>query len=92
MPLTARRVLDIRRIWAEPDALASERGRQIHGRFPDAEVIDVPSHWAIPDLHGNAGNLDRWGAGEGRGLGRRDEEVLDHPMACVYSYVPRRKG
>jgi len=57
---TARRLLGIRRIWAEPDALASERGRQIRAGFPDAEVIDIASHWAIPELHGNAGNLQRW--------------------------------
>jgi spore photoproduct lyase family protein len=23
-------------------------------------VVEVPSHWQIPDLHGNAGNIDRW--------------------------------
>jgi DNA repair photolyase len=23
-------------------------------------VLEVPSHWQIPELHGNAGNVDRW--------------------------------
>ena len=47
-------------MWAEPAALASERGQQVRARFPDAEVIEVASHWNIEELHGNAGNVDRW--------------------------------
>ncbi|WP_116449941.1 spore photoproduct lyase family protein [Blastococcus litoris] len=54
------RLLRVRRIYAEPAAAASPRGRQVLGRFPDAELVEVPSHWQIPDLHGNAGNVDRW--------------------------------
>jgi spore photoproduct lyase family protein len=53
-------LLDVRRLWAEPEALASERGRQVRSRFPGAEVVEVASHWQIPELHGNAGNVDRW--------------------------------
>ncbi|MFD3695191.1 spore photoproduct lyase family protein [Streptomyces sp. NPDC058646] len=56
----ARRLLAVREIHAEPAAAASPRGRQILARFPDARVIDVDSHWRIPQLHGNEGNLDRW--------------------------------
>ncbi|WP_404961629.1 spore photoproduct lyase family protein [Streptomyces sp. 147326] len=56
----ARRLLSVREIHAEPAAAASPRGRQILARFPDARVIDVASHWRIPELHGNEGNLDRW--------------------------------
>jgi spore photoproduct lyase family protein len=54
------RLLRVRRIYAEPAAAASPRGRQVMARFPDADVVEVPSHWQIPDLHGNAGNVDRW--------------------------------
>jgi spore photoproduct lyase family protein len=54
------RLLDVRRLWAEPAALASPRGQQVRARFPDAEVIEVDSHWTIPELHGNAGNVERW--------------------------------
>ncbi|MGW6819410.1 spore photoproduct lyase family protein [Streptomyces sp. NPDC055005] len=56
----ARRLLSVRAVHAEPAAAASPRGRQILARFPDAEVVPVASHWGIPDLHGNAGNVDRW--------------------------------
>ena len=54
------RLLQVREIYAEPAALALPRGREVVARFPAAEVIEVPSHWQIPDLHGNAGNVERW--------------------------------
>ncbi|GGS93982.1 spore photoproduct lyase family protein [Streptomyces cinerochromogenes] len=56
----ARRLLPVRIVYAEPAAAASARGREILARFPDAEVVEVPSHWGIPGLHGNEGNVDRW--------------------------------
>ncbi len=59
-PMPANRLLDVGRIYAEPAAMASDRGRAVLARFPAAEVIEVPSHWQIPELHGNAGNVDRW--------------------------------
>ncbi|MGY1914476.1 spore photoproduct lyase family protein [Blastococcus sp. SYSU DS0973] len=59
-PMPPNHLLRIRRIYAEPAATESSRGRQVLDRFPDAEVVEVPSHWQIPELHGNAGNVDRW--------------------------------
>ncbi|MDX6763126.1 spore photoproduct lyase family protein [Streptomyces sp. F8] len=56
----ARRLLSVRAIFAEPAAAASPRGRQVLARYPDAEIVPVDSHWRIPDLHGNEGNVDRW--------------------------------
>lgn len=56
----AARLLDVRTVYAEPEAAASPRGRQILARFPQAEVVEVPSHWQIPGLHGNEGNAERW--------------------------------
>ncbi|GAA3142111.1 hypothetical protein GCM10010521_30970 [Streptomyces rameus] len=56
----ARRLLPVRSVYAEPAAAGSPRGRQILARFPDAELIEVDSHWRIPGLHGNEGNVDRW--------------------------------
>ncbi|WP_202538357.1 spore photoproduct lyase family protein [Streptomyces sp. SID8379] len=56
----ARRMLDVREVYAEPAALASPRGRQIMARLPDVPVTEVPSHWRIPSLHGNDGNVARW--------------------------------
>ncbi|WP_231116208.1 spore photoproduct lyase family protein [Motilibacter rhizosphaerae] len=53
-------LLDVRRIYAEPAAAASERGRQVLSRWPDAEVVEVASHWQIPELHGDEANVARW--------------------------------
>lgn len=50
----------VREIHAGPAAAASPRGQQILARFPDARIIDVDSHWRIPELHGNEGSLERW--------------------------------
>ena len=36
------------------------RGMEILARFPEAELTEVPSHWNIPSLHGNAGSVDDW--------------------------------
>jgi spore photoproduct lyase family protein len=54
------RLLQVRQVYAEPAALASPRGQQVLARFPGAEVVEVPSHWGIPELHGNEGNVERW--------------------------------
>jgi spore photoproduct lyase family protein len=56
----AHRLLAVREIYAEPSAAASPRGRQIIGRFPGARLVEVDSHWRIPGLHGNEGNVARW--------------------------------
>src|SRR3712207_5886424 len=36
------RMLRVRRVYAEPAAADSPRGRQVLARFPDAEVVEVP--------------------------------------------------
>ncbi|MEU8953418.1 spore photoproduct lyase family protein [Streptomyces sp. NPDC048518] len=56
----ARRMLDVREVYAEPAALDSPRGQQILARLPGVRVIEVDSHWRIPSLHGNDGNVERW--------------------------------
>jgi len=60
VPTAAQRLLQVGRIYAEPDARDSVRGQEILARFPAAEVVEVDSHWKIPELHGNAGNVERW--------------------------------
>lgn len=72
----ARRLLPVRRIYAEPAAAASPRGQQIIARYPDAEVIPVDSHWRIPGLHGNEGNIDRWVRVKGETLVLGEKKTL----------------
>ncbi|MFF5644690.1 spore photoproduct lyase family protein [[Kitasatospora] papulosa] len=56
----ARRLLDVREVYAEPAALDSPRGRQIMARLPGVRVTEIAGHWGIPSLHGNDGNIARW--------------------------------
>ena len=62
MPATrpVRPLLDVRKIYLEPEAATLPRGRQVLDRWPDAERIEVASHWNIPELHGDETNVDRW--------------------------------
>ncbi|MGW5330378.1 spore photoproduct lyase family protein [Streptomyces sp. NPDC004014] len=106
----ARRLLPVRTVYAEPAAAASPRGRQILARYPGARLVEVESHWRIPELHGDEGNVGRWVRVKGDTLvlgerktlttrpnGRSADWIAPGPsngcaMACVYCYVPRRKG
>jgi spore photoproduct lyase len=56
----AHRLLQIRRIYVEPAAALLPRGQQVLQRWPEAEVVEVASHWRIPELSGNEANVDRW--------------------------------
>lgn len=53
-------LLDVRRIYLQPEAAALPRGQQVLARFPDAERVEVASHWNIPELHGDEANAARW--------------------------------
>ncbi|MGW4438234.1 spore photoproduct lyase family protein [Streptomyces sp. NPDC004596] len=106
----ARRLLPVRTVYAEPAAAASPRGRQILARYPAARLVEVESHWRIPELHGDEENVGRWVRVKGETLvlgerktlttrpnGRSADWIAPGPsngcaMACVYCYVPRRKG
>ncbi len=54
------RLLQVDTIYVEPAAAALPRGQEVLARFPGAERIEVPSHWQIPGLHGNEGNVGDW--------------------------------
>ncbi|WP_066341083.1 spore photoproduct lyase family protein [Azohydromonas lata] len=56
----AASLLRIQTIYMEPAVEDYARGRDILARFPDAQRIEVPSHWNIPGLHGNEGLVGEW--------------------------------
>ncbi|CAO4164540.1 spore photoproduct lyase family protein [Methylorubrum populi] len=58
--MAPRDLIDIDRIFMEPAIADYPRGREILSRFPNAERIAVPSHWNIPELHGNEGSVEDW--------------------------------
>ena len=53
-------LLRVEKIYHEPAVRDHERGREILARFPDAQRIEVPSHWNIPQLHGDPGGVADW--------------------------------
>jgi spore photoproduct lyase len=55
-----RPLLRVRTIYLEPAVSEYARGREILARFPDAERIEVASHWRIPALHGDAALVRDW--------------------------------
>ncbi len=52
--------LDIHTIYYESAILDYPHGQQVLARFPDAERIEVASHWNIPQLHGNEELVGQW--------------------------------
>jgi spore photoproduct lyase family protein len=44
----------------EPLVREYARGMEILRRYPEAKIIEVPSHWQIPELHGNEGSVEDW--------------------------------
>jgi spore photoproduct lyase len=104
--VTGTRVLDVRTIYAEPGALALERGQQVVARHPAARVVEVPSATRIEAVHGDAANVDRWvrvktevlALGVRKSLTARRNERPANWIApstasgCAYCYVPRHKG
>ena len=59
-PRVPRPLLRVRTIYHEPAVPELARGREILARFPDAERIEVASHWRIPALHGDAALVQDW--------------------------------
>ena len=59
-PAHGRSLLDVRRIYLEPAAAELPRGQQVLARWPDAERVEVDSHWRIPELAGDEANVRRW--------------------------------
>lgn len=59
-PDSLERLLNIKQIYFEPDVLNFDRGRAILDQHPEADRIEVESHWKIPELHGDADNVGDW--------------------------------
>ncbi len=53
-------LLNIKTIYYEPATLNYLRGQEIFARYPDAERIEVASHWNIPELHRNESLVEDW--------------------------------
>ncbi len=59
-PTIAGGLLRVGRIYHEPAVQEFARGREILDRFPEAKLVEVPSHWNIPELHGDEDGVADW--------------------------------
>ncbi|KAF3886690.1 MULTISPECIES: spore photoproduct lyase family protein [Nostocales] len=59
-PDSLRRLLNIKEIYYEPAVKDCARGQEILAQYPDAKLIEVASHWKIPELHGNSESVEDW--------------------------------
>ena len=55
-----KQLIDIETIYLEPAVRSYARGQQILAQYPNAELVEVASHWKIPNLHGNEGSAEDW--------------------------------
>ena len=83
------RLLQIRRIFAQPEALELPRGREIVERWPDADVVPVENHWNIPELHGDETNVPRWSRIKTEALVLGYGHVGDLELAAALDLVDR---
>jgi spore photoproduct lyase family protein len=59
-PAAAGGLLRVEKIFHEPAVEGYERGREVLARFLEAERVEVPSHWNIPELNGEGGDPGEW--------------------------------
>ncbi|HEX2108581.1 MAG TPA: hypothetical protein VHF70_04800 [Rubrobacteraceae bacterium] len=52
-------LLEVDTTYHEHVVTSYARGRELLARFSDARLIEVPSHWNIPELHGDPGSVGR---------------------------------
>ena len=57
---TIEDLLDIKEIYLEPEVYNYTRGKEILAKYEGVKLIEVPSHWKIPELHGNEGSIEDW--------------------------------
>ena len=53
-------LLHVGRIYLEAAIREYARGREIMDRFLAADLVKVPSHWNIPELHGDECGVEEW--------------------------------
>jgi spore photoproduct lyase len=104
----ARDIVAFDTVYCEQATASSRRGQEILGRYPDARVIEIAAHDAIPALRG--GDPFDWMKTK-RGVlvlgvkktmtvrvnGRSADFIAPSTskgctMACTYCYVARHKG
>ena len=85
-------LLHVDTIYHEPEVPDYARGRDVLARFPNARRVEVPSHWDIPELHGNADSVERRNQNKRTVLaGQRKGSRAGRSTAVATSSRPRRQ-
>jgi DNA repair photolyase len=59
--LTTDTLLDIQRLYFDPEALKFQRGREVFEKYKNvAELIEVDGHWKIEELNQNPQMVQEW--------------------------------
>ena len=86
-------LLHVGRIYYEPAIREYARGREIMDRFLAADPVKVPSHWNIPELHGDECGVGEWNRTKKPSsslVSRRDSGPAHSAAARTLSRRPRR--
>src|SRR5215203_2399493 len=75
-------LLRVDTVYHEPDVPGYARAREVLACFPNARRIEVPSHWNIPELHGNQDAVERHAYKQGMKLGPTQAD----PDLWVYEF------
>lgn len=57
---TIEHLLQIKEIYLEPEVFQYPRGQEILQKYPGAKLVEVASHWKIPELFGFQGSVEDW--------------------------------
>ncbi len=59
---TASSLIRINKVFYEPNALKYQRGRDLFQEYQDegCEMVEVDSHWKIPEVNGNEDLVSHW--------------------------------
>ena len=57
---TIEHLLHIKEIYLEPEVYKHQRGLEILAKYPEARIVEVASHWKIPELFGFEGSVNDW--------------------------------
>ncbi len=55
-----RTLIDPKRIYLESAVRSYAHGREVLARYPDAELVEVASHWKIPELTADPDLAANW--------------------------------
>ena len=57
---SSKRLFDIRTMFIQSESIGSKTANFLMSEYPGARIVEVKSHWNIPELHGNEDLIKDW--------------------------------